>query len=94
VFNATPMSVTLLPKGKLNLSLPERLRVVAADLTDAFGRPLKGGQSFVATFGKKVVTSAAVPSPSRIGILSASAVDAALASGLIPWLRHGVEKAP
>jgi uncharacterized repeat protein (TIGR01451 family) len=94
VLNSTPTSVTLLPKGKLNLSLPEQLRVVAADLTDAFGRPLEGGQSFVATFGKKVVTSAAVDGLSRIGILSAPAVDAVLARGLIRSLRHGVEHTP
>jgi protocatechuate 3,4-dioxygenase beta subunit len=78
VFNATPTSVTLLPSGKFNLSLsqPAQLRVATADLTDAFGRPLNGGRSFAATFGNKAVTSAGVKSQSRIGILSASTVDA------------------
>ncbi|HKM56831.1 MAG TPA: hypothetical protein VJY33_25725, partial [Isosphaeraceae bacterium] len=84
VFNSTPSTVTLLPAGKLNLSQPEQLRVTAVDLIDAFGRPLNGGQSSVATFGNKVVTSARVKSQSRIGILSASVVDAVLGTVAAP----------
>jgi hypothetical protein len=60
VFSFTPSSVTLLPRRKLKASLPEQLRVTTTELTDALGRPLKGGQSFTVTFGKKTVTSAAV----------------------------------
>jgi uncharacterized repeat protein (TIGR01451 family) len=59
VFSFTPSTVTLLPGRKLKASLPEQLHVVATDLTDALGRPLKGGQSFSVTFGNKTVTSAA-----------------------------------
>jgi hypothetical protein len=83
VFNATPTTVTLLPAGKLNLSQPAQLRVTASALSDTFGRPLDGGQSFTATFGNKVVTSARVQIQSRIGTLSAPAVDALFERRLI-----------
>lgn len=50
VYNPSALTVRLFPKSKLNLSQPEQLRVTAAQLTDAFGRPLDAGQNFVATF--------------------------------------------
>src|SRR5262249_29610787 len=78
VFNATPTSVTLLPAGKVKRSQPERLKITAAALLDAFGRPLNGGQNFTATFGRSIVTSAQVKDQSRIGTLSVAAVDALL----------------
>jgi photosystem II stability/assembly factor-like uncharacterized protein len=87
VVSATPTSATLVLLGKLNLSQPELLRVTASALSDAFGRPLDGGQSFTTTFGNKVVTSARVKSQSRIGPLSAPAVDAVLSEGM---MRTGV----
>jgi hypothetical protein len=87
VFNATPTSVTLVPSGKLNLSQPLELKVTAANLSDAFGRPLDGGRNFTTTFGNRVVTSAQVNSQFRIGALSAPAVDAVFAAGLVPSLR-------
>jgi photosystem II stability/assembly factor-like uncharacterized protein len=87
VFNATPTTVTLVPAGKLKLSQAEQLRVTASDLSDAFGRPLDGGQSFTATFGNKVVTSARVKNQSRIGPLSVSAVDALFEQRLIGSVR-------
>jgi hypothetical protein len=85
VFNATPTTVTLVPGGKLKLSQPAQLRVTAAALSDAFGRPLDGGQSFTVTFGNKVVKSASarVQIQSRVGPLSASAVDALFERRLI-----------
>jgi hypothetical protein len=81
VFDSTPTSVTLLPRHKLKRSLPEQLRLVASDLTDATGRPLQGGQSFAIKFGKNVVTNSVVQSQSRVGIRPASAVDAVPGSG-------------
>ena len=66
--SATAWSVTLIPASKLNLSQPEQLRITAADLTDAFGRPLDGadngqpGSDFVATLSKNGVT---IPSAVR-----------------------------
>jgi hypothetical protein len=87
VFNATPTSVTLVPSGKPNLSQPLELKVKGAALTDAFGRPLDGGQNFTLTFGSRVVTSAQLKSQSQVGALSAPAVDAVFAAGLVPALR-------
>jgi O-glycosyl hydrolase len=53
VYNPTALTVTLFPAGKLNLSQPKQLRVAAALLTDVYGRPLRGGQNFVATFSNQ-----------------------------------------
>ena len=60
VYNPTALTVTLFPARKLNLSQPERLRVAAALLTDVYGRPLRGGQDFVATFSNRGITIARV----------------------------------
>ncbi len=56
VYNAATLTVTLFPVGKLNLSVPEQLRVTAALLTDAYGRPLDGGVDFSALIGKRRIT--------------------------------------
>ena len=88
VYNSTALTVTLIPKGKLNLSKPEQLRITAALLTDAYGRPLDGnydgqpGGNFVATFKNRGITFAQVKSAARIEALSASAVDAVFAGSL------------
>ncbi len=85
VYNSTALTVTLIPAGKLNLSKPEQLRITAALLTDAYGRPLDGnydgqpGGNFVGTFKNRGITFAQVKSASRIEALSASAVDAVFA---------------
>ena len=39
VYNPAALTVTLIPRSKLNLSQPERLTVTTSLLTDAFGRP-------------------------------------------------------
>ena len=88
VYNSTALTVTLIPKSKLNLSKPEQLRITAALLTDAYDRPLDGnydgqpGGDFVATFKRGGVTFAQVKSAARIEALSASAVDAVFAGSL------------
>src|SRR5208337_3356319 len=90
VYNSTALTVTLIPAGKLNLSKPEQLRITAALLTGAYGRPLDGnydgqpGGNFVATFKNRGITFAQVKSAARIEALSASAVDAVFEAGLIP----------
>jgi hypothetical protein len=56
VYNPAALTVTLFPAGKLNLALPEQLRVTAALLTDAYGRPLDDNQNFTASFSKRGVT--------------------------------------
>ena len=77
--SATSWTVMLVPTNKLNLSQPEQLRITAADLTDAFGRPLDGddngqpGGDFVAILSKKGVTVA-----SAADRVTTSAVDLVL----------------
>ncbi len=56
VYNAATLTVTLFPVGKLNLSIPEQLRVTAALLNDAYGRPLAGGLDFSALIRKRGIT--------------------------------------
>jgi hypothetical protein len=57
-------TVSLVPATKPNLSQTDRLEIVAADLTDAPGRPLDGnddgqpGGKFAATFGKQGIAFA------------------------------------
>jgi len=80
-------SVTLTPAIKLNLAQPEQLRITAALLTDAYGRPLDGndvgqpGGNFVATFSNKGVTIPHVETLAKPNALSASAVDRLFAEG-------------
>ena len=58
VYNASNDSVTLTPRGKLNLAKPEELIINAALVTDTLGRPIDGnddgqpGGNYVATFGR------------------------------------------
>ena len=90
VYNSTALTVTFIPAGKLNLSNPKQLRITAALLTDAYGRPLDGnydgqpGGNFVGTFKNRGITFAQVKSAARIEALSASSVDAVFEAGLIP----------
>jgi hypothetical protein len=57
-------SVSLLPATNPNLSQTDRLEIVAADLTDALGRPIDGndngqaGGNFVATFARQGIAFA------------------------------------
>ena len=59
--------VSLLPAIKPNLSQSDRIQIIAADLTDAYGRPIDGnddgvpGGNFVATLSRSGVTFGAVP---------------------------------
>ena len=101
-------SVTLVPATKPNLSQTDRLEIVAADLTDALGRPLDGnddgqpGGDFVATFGRSGVSGdavelarSAVPRPGKTDV-----IDALLAGGGLSnlrtasYLRRGAMFAP
>jgi len=73
--------VSLLPAIKPNLSQTDRIQIVAADLTDAYGRPLEGnddgqpGGNYVAIVTKNGVTPGAVASPAT---MAARAVDAVI----------------
>src|SRR5208337_2217479 len=66
---SSPMasSVLLLPATKPNLSQSDRIQIIAADLTDAHGRPIDGnddgvpGGDYVATLSRSGVTFGAVP---------------------------------
>ena len=89
IYNASAHTVSLLPKSKLNLAQPEQLRVTAALLTDAYGRPIDGnhdgqpGGDAVITITKKGITIAMVESRSRVASLTAAAVDSLLETGQI-----------
>ena len=79
---SSPMTsmVSLLPAIKPNLS-QTRIQIIAADLTDAYGRPLDGnddgvpGGNYVAIVTKNGVTPAAVAAPATV---MARAVDAVI----------------
>ncbi len=66
---SNPMTsmVSLLPSIKPNLSQSDRILIIAADLTDAYGRPIDGnddgvpGGNYVATLSRSGVTFSAVP---------------------------------
>ena len=66
---SNPMTsmVSLLPSIKPNLSQSDRILIIAADLTDAYGRPIDGnddglpGGNYVATLSRSGVTFGAVP---------------------------------
>ncbi|MGC1722200.1 MAG: hypothetical protein WA746_24710, partial [Isosphaeraceae bacterium] len=66
---SNPMTsmVSLLPAIKPNLSQSDRIQIIAADLTDVYGRPIDGnddgvpGGNFVATLSRSGVTFGAVP---------------------------------
>ena len=80
---SNPMTsmVSLLPAIKLNLSQSDRIQIIAADLTDAYGRPIDGnddgvpGGNYVAIVTKKGVTPSEVASPAT---MAARAVDAVI----------------
>ena len=80
---SSPMTsmVSLLPATKPNLSQSDRLQIVAADLTDAYGRALDGkddgvpGGNYVAIVTKNGATPAAVAAPATV---AARAVDAVI----------------
>jgi hypothetical protein len=58
VYKATPTSVTLVTTAKLKSSQPLLLQIAEANLIDAFGRHLNGGQSVTFTFGNKTIKAA------------------------------------
>ena len=66
---SNPMTsmVSLLPAIKPNLSQSDRILIIAADLTDAYGRPIDGnddgvpGGNYVAILSRSGVTFGAVP---------------------------------
>ena len=78
IYDPTAHTISLVPKGKLNLAQPEQLRITASLLTDSLGRPIDGnhdgqpGGDYVANLSKNKVTPLAVPRT------TAAAVDAAL----------------
>jgi hypothetical protein len=95
---SSPMasSVLLVPATKPNLSQIDRLQIVAADLTDALGRPLGGtddGQpsgDYTVTFGRTGVAADALslaqtPAPSSA---VPTAIDALLARGELAGARR------
>jgi hypothetical protein len=73
--------VSLLPAIKPNLSQSDRIQIIAADLTNAYGRPIVGnddgvpGGNFVAIVTKNGVPPGAVASPAT---MMARAVDAVI----------------
>ncbi len=72
--------VSLLPATKPNLSQSDRIQIIAADLTDAYGRPLdvnddgQPGGNYVAIVTKQGVTPGAVPSPATMAVRAVDAV--------------------
>ncbi len=80
---SNPMTsmVSLLPAIKPNLSQSDRILIIAADLTDTYGRPIDGnddgvpGGNYVAIVTKNGGTAAAVAAPAT---MMARAVDAVL----------------
>ena len=77
---SSPMAsmVSLVPASKPNLAQSDRLQIVAADLTDAYGRPLDGNQpggNYVAIVSGNGATPAAKAGPTTI---AARAVDAVI----------------
>ena len=83
---SNPMTsmVSLLPAIKPNLSQSDRILIIAADLTDAYGRPIDGnddgqpGGNYVAIVTRNGVSPAAVAAPAT---MAARAVDAVLGRG-------------
>jgi hypothetical protein len=81
--------VSLLPAIKPDLSQGDRIQIIAADLTDAYGRPIDGnddglpGGNYVALLTKKGVTTSAVAAPAT---MAAKAVDVLLDRGELEGL--------
>ena len=88
---SNPMTsmVSLLPAIKPNLSQSDRIQIIAADLTDAYGRPIDGnddgvpGGNFVSIVTKQGVTTSAVAAPAT---MAAKAVDVLLDRGELEGL--------
>jgi hypothetical protein len=65
IYDPSAHTISLVPKGKLNMAQPEQLKITASLLTDSLGRPIDGnhdgqpGGDFVATLKGKTVTIAA-----------------------------------
>ncbi len=78
--NPKTTTVSLLPSTKPNLSQSDRLQIIAADLTDAYGRPIDGnddgqpGGNYVAIVTKQGVTSGALASPATTAVRAVDAV--------------------
>ncbi len=94
---SNPMTsmVSLLPSIKPYLSQSDRIQIIAADLTDAYGRPIDGnddgvpGGNYVAIVTKNGETTSAV---AALAIMAAKAVDVLLDRGELEGLsrnRHG-----
>ena len=85
---SNPMTsmVSLLPAIKPNLSQSDRILIIAADLTDTYGRPIDGnddgvpGGNYVAIVTKNGGTAAAVAAPAT---MMARAVDAVIHAGQV-----------
>jgi len=83
---SNPMTsmVSLLPAIKPNLSQSDRIQIIAADLTDAYGRPIDGnddgvpGGNYVALLTKSGVQIESIATPST---MTAKAVDALMSTG-------------
>jgi len=82
-------TVSLLPAIKPNLSQSDRIQIIAADITDAYGRPIDGnddgvpGGNYLAIVTKKGVTTSAVAAPET---MEAKAVDVLLDRGELEGL--------
>jgi hypothetical protein len=95
---SSPMTskVVLVPKTKPNVKQPDRLEIISADLTDAYGRALDGnndgqpGGNYVATVTRKGAAPAVL---ARETTLATKAVDAVLHTShhgeLLPKSRLG-----
>ena len=74
-------TVSLLPATKPNLSQSDRIQIIAADLTDAYGRPIDGnddgqpGGNYAAIVTRNGVPPGALASPAT---MAARAVDAVI----------------
>jgi hypothetical protein len=97
---SSPMasSVLLVPATKPNLVQTDRLQIVAADLTDALGRPLGGndagqpGGDYTVTFSQSGVTADALSLARSVKPLTTVPVtiDALLARGELSGLKDGL----
>jgi hypothetical protein len=94
-YNPINDTVTLTPARKLNLAKPEQLRIIAARVTDAVGRPIDGnddgqpGGDYVATFTKRGGSvAAAALARSRTNAPLAPAIDTLVARDELAGLTH------
>ena len=97
---SSPMasSVLLMPASKPNVAQTDRIQIVAADLTDALGRPLGGtdagmpGGEYTVTFGRGGVTTDALSlaQTSTPSTAVPIAIDALLERNELAGLKMGV----